>query len=86
MRTLGQLLGTSSRGVFEDDIDGMQPGDVRRFTRGEQAFDVTATRELGCDTGRRRYRVECVTCGELVHEATTGPRWNMEHHVCGERR
>lgn len=37
--------------------------------------------QLGCDTGRRRYRVECVSCAVVVHEATTGPRWNVGFHV-----
>lgn len=33
----------------------------------------TATEAIGFTSGRRRWKVECVTCGALVHEATTGP-------------
>ncbi len=81
MKTLAQLLGTTSKGVFDDDIDGLAPGDSRDFEIDGHHLRVTATRELGCDTGRRRYRVECLTCSEVVHEATTGARWNMGFHV-----
>lgn len=67
--------------AFVDDIPDMKPGDKRTYVDGDHVFTVTATSELGCDTGRRRYRVECVSCQDLVHEDTTGPRWNMGFHV-----
>jgi hypothetical protein len=41
---------------------------------------VTPTGESGINTGRPRYRVECLSCGELLHEATTGAVENMEAH------
>jgi hypothetical protein len=81
MRTLGQILGTSNRDIFEDDVLDLREGQARDFMRSDHRLRVTATRHLGVDTGRRRYRVECLTCGEIVHEATTGAHWNMEFHV-----
>ena len=81
MKTLGQILGTSNRDVFEDDIAGLSPGESRDFAIDGHHLRVTATRELGCDTGRRRYRVECLSCQEVVHEATTGAHCNMGYHV-----
>ena len=27
------------------------------------------------------YRVACVTCGDVVHEGTTNPRYNVEFHL-----
>lgn len=44
---------------------------------------VQATGDVGCDSGRKRYRVECVTCKEVLHTNTTGPICNMDMH---ERR
>jgi len=79
-KTLRQLLGTSSKGPFDDDMPELREGQSRDFVVDGHHLRVTATSELGIDTGRRRYRVECLTCGEIVHEATTGPRWNMARH------
>ena len=81
MKTLGQILGTSNRGLFEDDLPDLRAGESRDYAIGDHHLRVTATRELGCDTGRRRYRVECLTCDEIVHAATTGVHWNMKYHV-----
>ena len=67
--------------TFEDAIPDMQSGDERTFTDGGHVFRVTATKHLGCDSGRRRYRVECVTCNAVEHEATTGPQSMMRYHV-----
>jgi hypothetical protein len=67
--------------IWNDDLPGMKPGDERTLTEDGHTFKITATDQLGCDTGRRRYRVDCVTCNEVVHEATTGPRWNVGFHV-----
>ena len=66
--------------LTQDAYPSMRAGDQRTEARGEHLFVVTATKELGCDTGRRRYRVVCRTCRVVVHPATTGPRWNMEFH------
>jgi hypothetical protein len=81
MKTLGQVLGTSNKSIFEDDIDGLRPGESRDYAIDGHHQRVTATGQVGCDTGRRRYRVECLTCDEVVHEATTGAHENMRRHV-----
>ena len=81
MKTLGQVLGTSNRGVYEDDLPDLLDDQSRDFVRDDHHLRVTATSKLGCDTGRRRYRVECLSCGEVVHEATTGAHWNIGFHI-----
>src|SRR5262245_46962030 len=83
MKTLGQILGTSSKSVFDDDVPDLRVGESRDYAVDGHHLRVTATGELGCDSGRRRYRVECLTCDEVVHEATTGAHWNMRHHAEG---
>jgi len=40
-------------------------GEKRSVTIGGHMFCILATEQVGCDSGRRRYRVECHTC-ELV--------------------
>ena len=79
--TLAQLLGTSNKSIFEDDVPDLRAGESRDFAVEGHHMRVTGTSALGCDTGRRRYRVECLTCGELLHEATTGAYANMERHI-----
>ena len=44
-------------------------------------FRVSPTQLRGVDTGRVRFRVECLTCGEIVHEATTGSTFNVKSHL-----
>lgn len=66
---------------WQDAIPGMKPGDRREFAEHGHAIRITATRELGRDTGRRRYRVECISCTTVIHEATTGPIQNVEFHI-----
>ena len=80
MRTLGQVLGTSGKSVHEDDVD-LRPGESRDYLVDGHHQRVTATDQLGRHSGRRRYRVECLTCGAVVHEATTGAHANMRTHA-----
>lgn len=51
-------------------------------------FVITPTDKTGCDTGRRRFLVECRTCAEqlhlwsaVVHPAATGPRHYVAYHL-----
>jgi len=68
--------------VIDDAYPGLVVGaEARLETRGDHVLAVTATRELGRDTLRRRYRVICRTCRVVVHPATTGPREQMATHV-----
>jgi hypothetical protein len=64
-----------------DAYPAMRVGDRQLEAHGEHLFVITATTELGCDTGRRRYRVICRSCAVVVHPATTGPRQNIEFHL-----
>lgn len=82
MKTLGQVLGTSSKGLFDDDMPELRTvGAFRDVLIENHHMRVTATAELGCDTGRRRYRVVCRSCRVVVHPATTGPHAQMDTHV-----
>jgi hypothetical protein len=63
----------------------MLVGDERTLTLDEHTFRVVATKHVGCDTGRRRYRLECFTCEIVVHEATTGPLSMVRSHLCDVR-
>jgi len=51
-------------------------------------YRFTATELKGIDTGHRRYRVECMDCGEVIHPATTGPEVVAEQHdlVCSAKK
>lgn len=46
-------------------------------------FEVKRTEHVAVHSGRTRYFVRCVTCDEILHEATTGPRPNIENHMEG---
>lgn len=58
----------------------MLTGTTRRECFGSCVVDVTATRETGIHSGRRRFRVFCNEHG-LIHPATTGPGHNVEMHL-----
>lgn len=81
MKTLAQILGTSNKSMLEDDMPELRAGESCDVALDGHHLRVTATSERGCDTGRRRYRVECLTCAEVVHEATTGAYANMRKHI-----
>jgi len=71
----------SGRDPFEDALPNMHVGDERELTLDGHTFRVVATEHVGCDTGRRRYRLECLTCEIIVHEMTTGPLWMARSHL-----
>jgi hypothetical protein len=51
------------------------------FTVEGHSFVVSPTGEVGVHTQHPRYRVDCETCSECVHEATTGVAWNVDFHI-----
>ena len=61
--------------------DSGPPSGCAEFESEGVRWRVTATSKRGCDTGRVRYEVRCLTCGCVVHEATTGPQGWMEAHL-----
>lgn len=65
---------------LEDDIPGLVPALLVRIY-GNHVIAITATNQVGCDTGRRRYRVECRSCGLLLHEATTSVSAQVAYHL-----
>ena len=50
-----------------------------RLTLAGHTFVVTPTERCGINTGRRRYRVECETCGTV--EATTDAAERIRSHI-----
>lgn len=81
MQKKEQGLARAASGLFEDALPGMRAGDARSLTLEGHTFRVVATEHVGCDTGRRRYRVECLTCEIVVHGATTGPLYQARYHL-----
>lgn len=68
-------------GVYDDAMPELAPGNTAEVVRDGHTIHITATRATGFSTGRRRYTVECLTCRETVHEATTGPMQNVDSHL-----
>ena len=61
------------------DSDGPQHDDVDFDVAGHH-FRVSQTGETGINSGRRRYRVECLEC-RAFSKATTGPTANIRAHL-----
>lgn len=51
------------------------------FTVAGVDFHVEPTNQTGIDSGRTRFLAVCLTCGERLHEATTGPRCVINSHL-----
>ena len=45
---------------------------------------IEPTDQVGMNTGRRRWRVECRSCRALVHDATTSPSGAVRSHIEGD--
>jgi len=67
--------------IYDDAMPDLRPGDSTEVVVDGHAMRITATDHTVLHSGRRRYVVECVTCGILVHPATTGPRSNVDYHL-----
>lgn len=63
------------------DSDGPRDGVPVEFVVGKIKFRVAGTDSLAPSTFRTRYLVECLTCGAMLHEATTGPSCRVEAHL-----
>ncbi len=70
------------KGKFSYLIDDGPDEDIEFEVLGVK-FEVKRTEHIGVHSGRTRYFVRCVTCDEIIHEATTGPRPNIESHMEG---
>ncbi len=66
------------RGVYDD---GWPASSVPRIEIAGHVFAVSPTPWLGVDSMRTRYRVECMTCACVIHEATTGPCSRIADHL-----
>lgn len=69
------------RQTLEKDVSELRAGETRSYVLNEHHLRVAVTRALGIHTGRRRYRVECLSCSEIVHPGTTGAVWYMQFHL-----
>lgn len=59
-----------------------KPENDTTFTiRDGHIFASTPTGDVGIDSGRPRFKVECLTCNECLHENTTGPSLRIESHI-----
>jgi hypothetical protein len=61
------------------DADG--PVQDLEFELQGAKLKVSLTKDYGCDTGRPRYRVECLTCSKVLHENTTSASIRCEQHL-----
>lgn len=46
----------------------------------KKRYRIEGTDQSGMNTGRRRYFVQCLECGEILHEATTGTKSHCIGH------
>lgn len=46
----------------------------------QKCYRIEGTPEYGIHSGRRRYLVQCLECGKVLHRATTGPECLTEGH------
>lgn len=51
------------------------------FTVDGHTFEVRDSGERGFHSGRKRWSVKCVTCGKLIHPATTGTACRVAQHL-----
>jgi len=66
------------------DSDGPRGGPGDKPTQidiGGVRFLVHPTGDEGCDTGRHRYKVQCLECTKILHENTTGPSTRILAHM-----
>jgi hypothetical protein len=57
------------------------PPEALEFELNGAKLKITPTAERGFDTGRTRYRCECLTCEEVLHEATSGASYRFRDHL-----
>jgi hypothetical protein len=61
--------------------DDAGPRESTVVHHGAASYQVDPTTETGIHSGRTRYRVECLTCPEVLHERTTGPGARIQQHT-----
>jgi hypothetical protein len=57
------------------------PEHALTFTEQDVSFKVEPTGEIGFNTGRRRYRIECLTCHEVLHKHSTSATHHVQDHL-----
>lgn len=60
------------------DTDGPTEDSVIKFPGAD--YHVSRTQNVGIHSGRGRFRVECLTCKEVLHENTTGTSSRIRGH------
>lgn len=67
--------------VYESDGPIAKRGRQHDVVVCNVLFMVASTGDGGFSTGRRRYRVDCQDCNEILHENTTGPSFRIRDHL-----
>jgi hypothetical protein len=72
--------------MTEADLPEPTPGAQRVIRENGHTIKITTTAETGFHSGRARYRLECIDCGDaygaaVIHEATTGPVERVNQHI-----
>ena len=68
-------------GVYEDELPDLKPGEMQSHQVDGHTFKITATSDTGFNSGRRCYRVECVSCEILVHPGSTSADAQIRYHL-----
>lgn len=69
--------GPMTHGMYEND----GPDVTAEFELDGCKFRVTPTGDTGIDSGRKRYRSECLTHAVVMHENTTGGWGRCQEHL-----
>lgn len=77
----GTLPDDRASSVWQDEDPKMKPGDIKTILVGKHQIRITATDKTGFTSGRRLYRVECVTCNILVHPGSTSAKHQIDAHL-----
>lgn len=62
------------KGIYES----WTPDDLPKYLK--QFYSIEFANQHGCDTGRKRFKVTCLRCSKVLHEATTGPNEYVKQH------
>lgn len=54
---------------------------LEKVVKPDCQFSMSPSGEYGFNSGRPRYKVECRTCGVVLHESTTGPMERVNQHL-----
>ena len=68
---------TKPKTAYESD----GPAEPCTFTEQGATFCVTPTEEIGVNTGRMCYHIECLSCGEVLRKHSTRATFHVQEHL-----